>query len=70
MVFGFLFLFSLRHLDFFEMVRNEDDLELAKRFDLVRFSMVYLNFPRLNIFFVSLMQLPLVFPESNDCLWC
>ncbi|XP_004462935.4 LOW QUALITY PROTEIN: disheveled-associated activator of morphogenesis 2 [Dasypus novemcinctus] len=24
-----------RHLDFFEMVRNEDDLELAKRFDLV-----------------------------------
>uniref|UniRef100_A0AAY4AH07 Dishevelled associated activator of morphogenesis 2 n=1 Tax=Denticeps clupeoides TaxID=299321 RepID=A0AAY4AH07_9TELE len=23
-----------RHLDFFEMVRNEDDLELAKRFDL------------------------------------
>lgn len=28
--------FSLsRHLDFFEMVRNEDDSELAKRFDLV-----------------------------------
>ncbi|KGL89539.1 Disheveled-associated activator of morphogenesis 2, partial [Charadrius vociferus] len=24
-----------RHLDFFEMVRNEDDLELAKRFDLM-----------------------------------
>ncbi|XP_077198018.1 disheveled-associated activator of morphogenesis 2 isoform X2 [Paroedura picta] len=24
-----------RHLDFFEMVRNEDDLELAKRFDVV-----------------------------------
>ncbi|XP_064420822.1 disheveled-associated activator of morphogenesis 1 isoform X2 [Latimeria chalumnae] len=24
-----------RHLDFFEMLRNEDDLELAKRFDLV-----------------------------------
>ncbi|KAM5165283.1 disheveled-associated activator of morphogenesis 2 [Mantella aurantiaca] len=24
-----------RHLDFFEMVRNEDELELAKRFDLV-----------------------------------
>ncbi|OXB76621.1 UNVERIFIED_CONTAM: hypothetical protein H355_014512 [Colinus virginianus] len=24
-----------RHLDFFEMVRNEDDLELAKRFDLI-----------------------------------
>uniref|UniRef100_A0A8C5HPA7 Disheveled-associated activator of morphogenesis 2-like n=1 Tax=Gouania willdenowi TaxID=441366 RepID=A0A8C5HPA7_GOUWI len=24
-----------RHLDFFEMVRNEDDLELAKRFDMV-----------------------------------
>ncbi|XP_018586917.1 disheveled-associated activator of morphogenesis 2 isoform X2 [Scleropages formosus] len=24
-----------RHLDFFEMVRNEDDYELAKRFDLV-----------------------------------
>ncbi|NXG07079.1 DAAM2 protein, partial [Sakesphorus luctuosus] len=23
------------HLDFFEMVRNEDDLELAKRFDLI-----------------------------------
>lgn len=34
----FVFLFPLRHLDFFEMVRNEDDLELAKRFDLVRFS--------------------------------
>uniref|UniRef100_F6S6G7 Dishevelled associated activator of morphosis 2 n=1 Tax=Ornithorhynchus anatinus TaxID=9258 RepID=F6S6G7_ORNAN len=24
-----------RHLDFFEMIRNEDDLELAKRFDVV-----------------------------------
>ncbi|KAL7987437.1 hypothetical protein Chor_006356 [Crotalus horridus] len=24
-----------RHLDFFEMVRNEDDLELAKRFEMV-----------------------------------
>ncbi|XP_020855058.1 disheveled-associated activator of morphogenesis 2 isoform X1 [Phascolarctos cinereus] len=24
-----------RHLDFFEMVRNEDDLELARRFDMV-----------------------------------
>ncbi|XP_014116719.1 PREDICTED: disheveled-associated activator of morphogenesis 2 isoform X2 [Pseudopodoces humilis] len=24
-----------RHLDFFEMVRNEDDLEFAKRFDLI-----------------------------------
>ncbi|XP_069464849.1 disheveled-associated activator of morphogenesis 2 isoform X1 [Ambystoma mexicanum] len=24
-----------RHLEFFEMVRNEDDLELAKRFDMV-----------------------------------
>uniref|UniRef100_A0A8C8REH8 Dishevelled associated activator of morphogenesis 2 n=1 Tax=Pelusios castaneus TaxID=367368 RepID=A0A8C8REH8_9SAUR len=24
-----------RHLDFFEMVRNEDDLELAKRFDVI-----------------------------------
>lgn len=24
-----------RHLDFFEMVRNEDDYELAKRFDTV-----------------------------------
>ncbi|CAN2391180.1 activator of morphogenesis 2 [Pristimantis euphronides] len=24
-----------RHLDFFEMVRNEDELELAKRFDMV-----------------------------------
>lgn len=24
-----------RHLDFFEMVRNEDDVELAKRFDMV-----------------------------------
>lgn len=35
----FVFLFPLRHLDFFEMVRNEDDLELAKRFDLVSFSL-------------------------------
>ncbi|XP_030051635.1 disheveled-associated activator of morphogenesis 2 isoform X1 [Microcaecilia unicolor] len=24
-----------RHLDFFDMVRNEDDLELAKRFDMI-----------------------------------
>lgn len=54
----FVFLFSLRHLDFFEMVRNEDDLELAKRFDLVRFSVKYLNLPKLNILFGSLMQLP------------
>lgn len=35
----FVILFPLRHLDFFEMVRNEDDLELAKRFDLVSFSL-------------------------------
>lgn len=54
----FVLLFSLRHLDFFEMVRNEDDLELAKRFDLVRFSVEYLNLPKLNILFRSLMQLP------------
>ena len=25
----------LRHLDFFEMLRNEDELEFAKRFELV-----------------------------------
>lgn len=29
-------LYLSRHLDFFEMVRNEDDLELARRFDMVR----------------------------------
>ncbi len=33
-----------RHLDFFEMVRNEDDLELAKHFDIVR-SFTYLHMP-------------------------
>ena len=27
---------SFRHLDFFEMLRNEDELEFAKRFELVR----------------------------------
>lgn len=32
--------FCYRHLDFFEMVRNEDDSELAKRFDMVTW---YLN---------------------------
>lgn len=26
---------SFRHLDFFEMLRNEDELEFAKRFELV-----------------------------------
>ena len=31
-----LFPIPSRHLDFFEMVRNEDDLELARRFDMVR----------------------------------
>uniref|UniRef100_A0A3B3ZRS7 Uncharacterized protein n=1 Tax=Periophthalmus magnuspinnatus TaxID=409849 RepID=A0A3B3ZRS7_9GOBI len=31
-----------RHLDFFEMVRNEDDSELAKRFDMVR-KLLYLH---------------------------
>lgn len=33
-----MFFFSLsflRHLDFFEMLRNEDELEFAKRFELV-----------------------------------
>lgn len=45
----FVFLFPLRHLDFFEMVRNEDDLELAKRFDLVSFSSEYLNLTKLNL---------------------
>lgn len=66
----FGFLFSLRHLDFFEMVRNEDDLELAKRFDLVSFSLEYLNLPNLNINFGCLVQLPFVFPENNDWLGC
>lgn len=31
------FISLFRHLDFFEMVRNEDDSELAKRFDMVSF---------------------------------
>jgi len=31
----FSFLSFLRHLDFFEMLRNEDELEFAKRFELV-----------------------------------
>lgn len=39
--------FSLsRHLDFFEMVRNEDDSELAKRFDMVS------NAPLAPVYFV------------------
>lgn len=29
-------LLDFRHLDFFEMLRNEDELEFAKRFELVR----------------------------------
>lgn len=33
--FFFFFLSFLRHLDFFEMLRNEDELEFAKRFELV-----------------------------------
>lgn len=36
--FNSLFFFPLsflRHLDFFEMLRNEDELEFAKRFELV-----------------------------------
>lgn len=32
-----------RHLDFFEMVRNEDDSELAKRFDLVSFLLLNIS---------------------------
>lgn len=34
------FISLLRHLDFFEMVRNEDDSELAKRFDMVSFPLL------------------------------
>lgn len=48
------------------MVRNEDDIELAKRFDLVSFSLEYLNLSKLNIHFECLAQLPFVFPENND----
>ena len=48
------------------MVRNEDDLELAKRFDLVSSSLEYLNLPKLNIDFGCLVQLPFLFPENND----
>lgn len=65
-MFVLVFLFSLRHLDFFEMVRNEDDLELAKRFDLVSFPLEYLNLPKLNIHFGCLVQLSFVFPENRD----
>jgi len=39
--FNSLFFFPLsflRHLDFFEMLRNEDELEFAKRFELVSIS--------------------------------
>lgn len=54
----FVFLFPLRHLDFFEMVRNEDDLELAKRFDLVRFSLEYLNLPKLNLHPLGMLGTP------------
>uniref|UniRef100_A0A674ITJ9 Dishevelled associated activator of morphosis 2 n=1 Tax=Terrapene triunguis TaxID=2587831 RepID=A0A674ITJ9_9SAUR len=38
-----------RHLDFFEMVRNEDDLELAKRFDVVSCLCGSWSCQRLNI---------------------
>lgn len=31
-----IFFLLSRHLDFFEMLRNEDELEFAKRFELVR----------------------------------
>ena len=30
-----------RHLDFFEMVRNEDEKELAKRYDQVRIMAIF-----------------------------
>ena len=36
-----------RHLDFFEMVRNEDEKELAKRYDQVRIMAI---FPKLYLF--------------------
>uniref|UniRef100_A0A674IRI4 Dishevelled associated activator of morphosis 2 n=1 Tax=Terrapene triunguis TaxID=2587831 RepID=A0A674IRI4_9SAUR len=39
-----------RHLDFFEMVRNEDDLELAKRFDVVSCLCGSWSCQRLNIY--------------------
>lgn len=35
MLISYCWFFLSRHLDFFEMVRNEDDSELAKRFDMV-----------------------------------
>ena len=34
-----------RHLDFFEMVRNEDEKELAKRYDQVRIVAIFLKLP-------------------------
>ncbi|XP_029766894.1 disheveled-associated activator of morphogenesis 2 [Terrapene carolina triunguis] len=37
-----------RHLDFFEMVRNEDDLELAKRFDVSFHSWIHLPLYKRN----------------------
>lgn len=62
----FVSLFSLRHLDFFEMVRNEDDLELAKRFDLVSFSLEYLNLPKLNLHPLGLLGAPFLCAPKNN----
>lgn len=62
---GFVFLFP-RHLDFFEMVRNEDDLELAKRFDVVSCLSGSWSCQRLNICFGCWMQKPATFPSCHQ----
>ena len=41
-----------RHLDFFEMVRNEDEKELAKRYDQVRIVAI---FPKICFFHQMIM---------------
>lgn len=44
------------------MVRNEDDLELAKRFDMVSFPQGSWSCQKLNIYFGCRMQEPTTFP--------
>lgn len=46
-----------RHLDFFEMVRNEDDSELAKRFDMVSKLELPFSFTAL-CFLIKLLSVP------------
>uniref|UniRef100_A0A672HIV1 Dishevelled associated activator of morphogenesis 2 n=1 Tax=Salarias fasciatus TaxID=181472 RepID=A0A672HIV1_SALFA len=67
-----------RHLDFFEMVRNEDDSELAKRFDLVHidtksagamFELLKKKLSHTDSYphLISILQHCLQMPSKNQC---